>query len=63
MPRFLAELEAAVSEVERCLQELRMRNRILEATGDLDRRHVDEVCAAYDRLNEITGRKPSLFDD
>ena len=63
MPRFLAELEAAVSEVERCLRELRMRNRVLEATGDLKNRHVDELREAYDRLNEITGRKPSLFDD
>jgi hypothetical protein len=62
VPRFLADLEAAVSEVERCLRELRMRNRVLEATGDLENRHVDELREAYD-LNEITGRKPSLFDD
>jgi ABC-type phosphate transport system auxiliary subunit len=63
MPRFLAELEAAVSEVERCLQELRLRNRILQATGDLENRHLDELRVAYDRLNEITGQIPRLLDD
>jgi hypothetical protein len=49
--------------VERCLQELRLRNRMLEATGDLELRHVDELRSAYERLDEITGSRPSLFDD
>jgi hypothetical protein len=61
--RFFGEFEKAVDEVERCLQELRLRNRILEATGDLELRHVDELRSAYERLDEITESRPSLFDD
>jgi hypothetical protein len=62
--RFFGEFEKAVDEVERCLQELRLRNRILEATGHLELRHLDELRNAYERLNEITTEtRPSLFDD